>query len=102
MLKDMDCQRVPVEGNGHGDGGSFLHRLVMRLYGGGGEQAQDAQDVLQEAVLPTEHLSAPSTEQAQAAPQKKAGHSVNTPTNSLLYALWSEWNDIQVGVNALF
>ena len=24
MLKDMDCQRVPVEGNGHGDGGSFL------------------------------------------------------------------------------
>ena len=40
MLKDMDCQRVPVEGNGHGDGGSFLHRLVMRLYGGGGEQAQ--------------------------------------------------------------
>ena len=100
MLKDMDCQRVPVEGNGHGDGGSFLHRLVMRLYGGGGEQAQDAQDVLQEAVLPTEHLSAPSTEQAQAAPQKKAGHSVNTPTNSLLYALWSEWNDIQVGVNA--
>ena len=53
MLKDMDCQRVPVEGNGHGDGGSFLHRLVMRLYGGGGEQAQDAQDVLQEAVLPT-------------------------------------------------
>ena len=100
MLKDMDCQRVPVEGNGHGDGGSFLHRLVMRLYGGGGEQAQDAQDVLQEAVLPTEHLSAPSTEQAPAAPQKKAGHSVNTPTNSLLYALWSEWNDIQVGVNA--
>lgn len=76
MLKDMDCQRVPVEGNGHGDGGSFLHRLVMRLYGGGGEQAQDAQDVLQEAVLPTEHLSAPSTEQAPAAPQKKAGHSV--------------------------
>ena len=72
----------------------------MRLYGGGGEQAQDAQDVLQEAVLPTEHLSAPSTEQAPAAPQKKAGHSVNTPTNSLLYALWSEWNDIQVGVNA--
>ena len=70
MLKDMDCQRVPVEGNGHGDGGSFLHRLVMRLYGGGGEQAQDAQDVLQEAVLPTEHLSAPSTEQAPAAPQK--------------------------------
>ena len=100
MLKDMDCQRVPVEGNGHGDGGSFLHRLVMRLYGGGGEQAQDAQDVLQEAVLPTGHLSAPSTEQAPAAPQKKAGHSVNTPTNSLLYALWSEWNDIQVGVNA--
>ena len=64
MLKDMDCQRVPVEGNGHGDGGSFLHRLVMRLYGGGGEQAQDAQDVLQEAVLPTAvsytHLTLPT------------------------------------------
>ena len=52
MLKDMDCQRVPVEGNGHGDGGSFLHRLVMRLYGGGGEQAQDAQDVLRGTCLP--------------------------------------------------
>ena len=38
MLKDMDCQRVPVEGNGHGDGGSFLHRLVMRLYGGEGSR----------------------------------------------------------------
>ena len=50
MLKDMDCQRVPVEGNGHGDGGSFLHRLVMRLYGGGGEQgAGCARIVLQEA-----------------------------------------------------
>lgn len=70
MLKDMDCQRVPVEGNGHGDGGSFLHRLVMRLYGGGGEQAQDAQDVLQEAVLPTEHLSAPPRSKPQLLPRK--------------------------------
>ena len=25
MLKDMDCQRVPVEGNGHGDGGTYSH-----------------------------------------------------------------------------
>lgn len=73
MLKDMDCQRVPVEGNGHGDGGSFLHRLVMRLYGGGGEQAQDAQDVLQEAVLPTEHLSAPSTEASPSCSPEKGG-----------------------------
>lgn len=71
MLKDMDCQRVPVEGNGHGDGGSFLHRLVMRLYGGGGEQAQDAQDVLQEAVLPTGHLSAPPRSKPQLLPRKR-------------------------------
>ena len=71
MLKDMDCQRVPVEGNGHGDGGSFLHRLVMRLYGGGGEQAQDAQDVLQEAVLPTEHLSPPPRSKPQLLPRKR-------------------------------
>lgn len=71
MLKDMDCQRVPVEGNGHGDGGSFLHRLVMRLYGGGGEQAQDAQDVLQEAVLPTEHLSAPPRSKPKLLPRKR-------------------------------
>ncbi|MFQ9918674.1 MAG: hypothetical protein ACLRWQ_22145 [Flavonifractor plautii] len=99
MLKDMDCQRVPVEGNGHGDGGSFLHRLVMRLYGGGGEQAQDAQGVLQGSSAAHGAPVCLLREQA-AAPQKKAGHSVNTPTNSLLYALWSEWNDIQVGVNA--
>lgn len=100
MLKDMDCQRVPVEGNGHGDGGSFLHRLVMRLYGGGGEQAQDAQMCYRKQCCPRSTCLPPPREQAQAAPQKKAGHSVNTPTNSLLYALWSEWNDIQVGVNA--
>lgn len=77
MLKDMDCQRVPRRGERSRRWRQLPapagYAAVWRRRGAGAGCA----GVLQEAVLPTEHLSAPSTEQAPAAPQKKAGHSVN-------------------------
>ena len=100
MLKDMDCQRVPVEERSRRWRRLSCTGWLCGCMAAEGSRRRVRRMCYREAVLPTEHLSAPSTEQAPAAPQKKAGHSVNTPTNSLLYALWSEWNDIQVGVNA--
>ena len=99
MLKDMDCQRVPVEGTVTAMEAASCTGWLCGCMAAEGAGAGCAGCVTGSSVAHGAPVC-PSTEQAPAAPQKKAGHSVNTPTNSLLYALWSEWNDIQVGVNA--
>ena len=100
MLKDMDCQRVPVEGTVTAMEAASCTGWLCGCMAAEGSRRRMRRMCYRKQCCPRSTCLPPPRSKPKLLPRKKAGHSVNTPTNSLLYALWSEWNDIQVGVNA--
>lgn len=97
-MEEDQKKLVEMELKGKSEGG-LLHRLVTRFYGAGaGQEEPVPQETVQKEALPDQ---APSPQKSPAS-EKRPGHTASSsaPTNSLLYALWSEWNGIQAGLDA--